>query len=228
MASTLRTCKYCNIKFNIEKEPFVQIPWGQLRSRYGHANCYKLAKQNGQEKETYEIWDPVTDTICFWCHKGMHKDANDVIVMPQLPNRYVHKQCNENHPANDEEKLILYIIKLFQLKEDYVLPKYQKQLKQYKEEYNFTYSGMLKALKYWYEVKKHPIDLNRGVGAIIQAYKPAYDYYYAIYMADLENQNKNFNDYIPKDIEIKIIPPEKQVIKRKLFTFLDEEKINAE
>ena len=228
MASTLRTCKYCNVKFNIEKEPFVQIPWGQLRSRYGHAKCYKLAKQNGQEKETYEIWDPVTDTICFWCHKGMHKDADDVIAMPQLPNRYVHKKCNENHPANDEEKLILYIIKLFQLKEDYVLPKYQKQLKQYKEEYNFTYSGMLKALKYWYEVKKHPIDLNRGVGAIIQAYKPAYDYYYAIYMADLENQNKNFNDYIPKDIEIKIIPPEKQVIKRKLFTFLDEEKINAE
>ena len=228
MASTLRTCKYCNVKFNIEKEPFVQIPWGQLRSRYGHANCYKLAKQNGQEKETYEIWDPVTDTICFWCHKGMHKDANDVIAMPQLPNRYVHKKCNESHPENDEEKLILYIIKLFQLKEDYILPKYQKQLKQYKEEYNFTYSGMLKALKYWYEVKKHPIDLNRGVGAIIQAYKPAYDYYYAIYMADLENQKKNFNDYIPKDIEIKIIPPEKQVIKRKLFTFLDEEKINAE
>ena len=35
-------------------------------------------------------------------------------------------------------------------------------------------------------------------------------------MSDLENQNKNFNDYIPKDIEIKILPPEKKVIKRKI------------
>jgi len=45
-------------------------------------------------------------------------------------------------------------------------------------------------------------------------------------MSDLENQNKNFNDYIPKDIEIKILPPEKKIIKRKLFTFLDEEELN--
>ena len=101
-----------------------------------------------------------------------------------------------------------------------------KQISSYIKEYNFTYSGMLKALKYWYEVKQHPVDLNRGVGIIPYIYKNAYDYYYAIYMSDLENQNKNFDDYIPKDIEIKILPPEKKIVKRKLFTFLDEEELN--
>jgi hypothetical protein len=48
---------------------------------------------------------------------------------------------------------MLYIIKLFKLKEDYILPKYMKQINSYAKDYNFSYSGMLKALKYWYEVK---------------------------------------------------------------------------
>lgn len=183
-------------------------------------------KEKGLEKATYTIWDPATSTNCFWCNAAIFTNQDDVMIMPQLPNRYVHKKCNDQHPKNDEEKLTLYMIKLFKLKDDYILPKYMKQLSSYVKEYNFTYSGMLKALKYWYEVKQHPVDLNRGVGIIPYIYKNAYDYYYAIYMSDLENQNKNFNDYIPKDIEIKILPPEKKIIKRKLFTFLDEEELN--
>ena len=86
---------------------------------------------------------------------------------------------------------------------------------------------MLKALKYWYDVKQHPVDLDRGVGIIPYIYKNAYDYYLALYLADQENQTKNFDDYIPKDIEVKIQPPERQLVKRKLFTFLDEEIENA-
>jgi hypothetical protein len=101
-----------------------------------------------------------------------------------------------------------------------------KQLSSYARDYNFTYSGMLKALKYWYEVKNHPVDLDKGVGIIPYVYKNAYDYYYALYIADIENQNKDFNNYIPKDIKIKITPPERQIVKRKLFNFLDEEELN--
>lgn len=148
--------------------------------------------------------------------------------MPQLPNRYVHKKCNEEHPNSDSEELTLYIIKLFKLKDDYILPKYMKQISAYARDYNFSYSGMLKALKYWYDVKQHPVDLDRGVGIIPYIYKNAYDYYLALYLADQENQTKNFDDYIPKDIEVKIQPPERQLVKRKLFTFLDEEIENAE
>ena len=108
--------------------------------------------------------------------------------MPQLPNRYVHKKCNEEHPNSDSEELTLYIIKLFKLKDDYILPKYMKQLSSYVKEYNFTYSGMLKALKYWYEVKKHPLDKTKGIGIIPYIYKEARDYYYALYLADLQNK----------------------------------------
>lgn len=225
------TCKYCKAKFNREKEAFVQIPpkTGGIRFSYAHGECYQKAVADGIEQKTgLKVWDPDKSTTCFWCHAAIQTDDKDIIPMPQLPNRYVHKKCNEVHPQDDKEKLMLYIIKLFKLKEDYILPKYMKQINSYAKDYNFSYSGMLKALKYWYEVKQHPVDLSRGVGIIITAYKPAYDYYYALYLSQQENEKKDFNKYIPQDINIKIVPPERQIPKRKLFTFLDKDEINDE
>lgn len=221
MASIV-TCKYCKKKFDKEKEPYVQIPHGSV-FRHGHAQCYIDAVENKTETETYKIWDPALTTSCFWCHQAIYKDADDVMPMPQLKNRYVHKACAEHHPANDKEELTVYIINLFKLKDDYILPRYAKQLTQYEKEYNFTYSGMLKALKYWYDVKKKPVDLDRGVGIIPYIYKNAYDYYYALWLADQENKQKDLNDYIPKDVVVVIPSPKREIEKRKLFSFLDQE-----
>lgn len=221
------TCKYCKQKFDRDKISFIQIPTKGITFRYAHGECYKKALENGTEKETYEIFDPIYDngTTCFWCKKAIRTTDKNVMPMPQLPNRYVHIKCNEQYPKDDLDKLTIYIIQLFKLKDDFIIPRYMKQIQSYKDNYNFTYSGMLKALKYWYEIKGKPIDLERGVGIIPYAYKQAYDYYLAIYMADLQNQNKNFNEYIPKDIEIKIIPPKRQAIKRNLFAFIEEDNI---
>ena len=217
-------CKYCKKQFDRDKELFVQIPWGTTRFRYGHADCYVKAVNEGIEKNKYQIWNPETATTCFWCHKAINKTDNIVIPMPELPNRWVHKTCAAQHPANDLEKLMLYIINLYNLKDNYIPQKYQKQLNQYEADYEFSYSGMLKALKYWYEVKKHPLDKTKGIGIIPYIYKEARDYYYALYLADLQNkQIKDFKEYIPKDVEVKIKPPQRQIDKRPLFTFLDEE-----
>ena len=216
-------CKYCGKQFDREKEPYVQIPFGKT-FRYGHDQCYIDAVNNKKEKEQYEIWDPKLSTTCFWCHKALFPNQPDVISMPQLKGRYVHKQCAEEHPKDDKEELTIYLIKLFKLKDDYILPKFMKQISQYEKEYNFTYSGMLKALKYWYEVKQHPVDTERGVGIIPYIYKNAYDYYYALWIADQQNQQiADFKSYIPKDIEVTIKSPQRILPKRKLFTFLDQE-----
>ena len=85
---------------------------------------------------------------------------------------------------------------------------------------------MLKALKYWYEVKRNPIDKDRGLGIIPYVYKQAYDYYYGIWLAAEQNKTKNMSEYIPKDIVIHVKPPERDIKKRKLFSFLDEEDEN--
>lgn len=221
-------CRYCKKQFDRDKEPFVQIPWGKV-FRYGHGSCYTKAVNEGTEKNIYKIWNPAKASTCFWCHKAIEIDNPKVIPMPELPNRYVHIECSKKHPENDLEKLMIYIIQLYKLKENYIPPAQMKQVTQYEQEYEFTYSGMLKALKYWYEVKKNPLDMNRGIGIIPYIYKQAKEYYYALYLSDLQNQQiKNYNEFIPKDIEVKIKPPERKIQKRNLFSFLDEDNINGE
>ncbi len=121
----------------------------------------------------------------------------------------------------------IFLIDLFKLKDDYILPRYMKQLTQYMQNYNFTMSGMLKALKYWYKVKGNPVDLNRGVGIIPYVYKQAYDYYYALYMANEKNYKiEDFKKYIPEDINIQIKPPERKIEKHEMFTFLDKDDVS--
>lgn len=53
----------------------------------------------------------------------------------------------------------------------------------YIREYQYTYSGMLKALVYFYEVKgNNKNKANGGIGIIPFIYKDAYNYYYNLWM----------------------------------------------
>ena len=148
----------------------------------------------------------------------------DVVELPNLFGRYAHKKCAEEHPKDDREKMMIYLIQLYKFKDDMRWPSLLQQAEQIAKDYNFTYSGMMKALDYFYRVKQHPIDKNKGVGIIPYTYKQAYDYYYALWQAEEQNKQKNLNDYIPKDIVVVIPSPQRDIQKRKLFTFLDEEK----
>lgn len=100
----------------------------------------------------------------------------------------------------------------------------------YIREYQYTYSGMLKALVYFYEVKgNNKNKANGGIGIIPFIYKDAYNYYYNLWMIQQSNKDKNIIDYVPKLKEIKIPIPKKEPRKRSVFTFLDEqEDLNAE
>lgn len=224
-------CRYCKKKFDREKEPFVQIPVGTKGTvfRYAHPDCYLKEFNEGRVKEVYKIWNPKTASTCFWCHKALDTTDSNVIPLPDLPDRWAHKGCAQIHPENDLEILMIYILKLFKSKDNFIPPGLMKQLNQYEQDYEFTYTGMLKALKYWYEVKKHPIDIHRGVGIIPLIYKEAKEYYYALYLAQLQNDKiTDFTEYIPKDIEVKILSPQRKAEKRNLFSFLDEDNINGE
>lgn len=110
------------------------------------------------------------------------------------------------------------------LKVDYIDARVRKQIKQYREEYNYTYSGIHKALVYFYEVKGNPTEkANGGIGIVPYVYQNAYNYYLAIWQAQQRNQDKVLHDYTPKVKEIVIPRPQRKVKKRELFTFLDEE-----
>ena len=129
------------------------------------------------------------------------------------------KKLQEN---KDREELYDYIMKLFNI--SFVDPKIQKQIKKYIEENNYTYSGIKKALVYFFEIKGNSVEkANGGIGIVPYVYTQAYNYYYSLWLAQQKNEDKVVQEYIPKVKEIVIPIPEKNPRKRKLFSFLDDE-----
>ena len=97
-------------------------------------------------------------------------------------------------------------------------------MKRYKEELNFTYSGILNTLRYCYEVKGNSIEkANNSIGIVEYQYQNAYNYYYSIWLANQNNKDKVIENYVPVQREIHIPVPQRNLRKRKLFSFLDEE-----
>ena len=169
---------------------------------------------------------------CVYCGKVFDRDK---VACVQVSNRrYAHKECSEGEMQRlskeelDKQKLEEYIVKL--LGADYVTARVHKQINQYVKEYNFTYSGIHKALVYFYEVQKHSTDkANGGIGIIPYVYEDAYKYYYNLQAIQNKNKEKNISNYQPKIFTVKIPPPKRKERKHKIFNFLDEEeKINEQ
>lgn len=147
---------------------------------------------------------------CVYCKKRFDRDKIDTTQISAR--RYAHKECvekNQKEKSQEEqdlEKLEQYIMKLFD--EPYINARIKKQIKDYKAMYNYTYSGMLKSLIWFYEIKGNSIEkANGGIGIIPFIYKDALQYYYSLYLAKLSNENKNIEEYKPKIKYIEITPP---------------------
>lgn len=77
-----------------------------------------------------------------------------------------------------------------------------KQIKEYKEEYGYKYSGMLLTLKYFYEIQENPVKYNDGVGIIPYIYEEAKEYY--LDQQRIRKEAKNIKEISKKEnIEIK-------------------------
>lgn len=163
---------------------------------------------------------------CVYCKKKFDRDKLPFVQVSAK--RYAHKECSDQEAARllkeeaDKIALETYIIELLKL--DYVTPRIRKQLNTYMEQYGYTYSGMRKALVYFYEVKGNSVEkANGGVGIIPYVYQDAYNYYYALWEAQQLNKDKPIETYIPQEEIIRIPSPQRRIKKRKLFSFLDEE-----
>ena len=210
-------CYYCSNKFDRDKVDHVRV--GQRR--YAHASCAEKAAMLKGEDAPVVIAAGST-VVCHYCKKSFNKEQ---VPYEQLSEtRYAHKTCHlkeMTRERTDEEKLNDYVMDLFHM--DYVPPLVKKQLNTYMEQYKYTYSGMLKALTYWYDIKKNPFQPDKGVAILPFVYKQAYDYYYAIWEARQRNEGKNIADYVPVVREIRIPIPQRNIEKPNLFSFLDEE-----
>lgn len=154
--------------------------------------------------------------------------------------RYIHQTCLEAYnqaQANKPQKKITktkekdqklieleeYICKLFHV--EFVPPKIQKQIKQMHTEFNYTYSGMLKSLIYFYEIQGHGDIEKYGqtINIISWVYEDAKKYFYTLYLAQLTNQSLTKEQVKTKIVEYTIPSPQHKKRELKLFTFEEDE-----
>lgn len=163
--------------------------------------------------------------ICIYCKKQFDRDKEPTKQVSVR--RYAHLTCWEDHLANmtqeekDIEAFYDYVKNLFGEEYNYILTK--KLAERFVKENNYTYSGMLKTLKWYYEKEGHSLDKSNGsIGIIPYIYKQALNYYYNLYQAQLVNKEKNISNFImPKEKEIIIESP--RVYVRPPHLWLEEE-----
>lgn len=212
------TCPYCKARFDRDKEEYALIS----ARRYAHATCMLREAEKDPKYVKKEIIDPTDNVTCAYCKKPLSKKDADCVMISN--GKYVHKACQEleeKREKTDREKLEDYIKQLFNT--SYVEPRVKAQIKKYVEELNFTYSGIQKALYYYYEIKNgDKSKANGGIGIVPYIYRDAYNYHYNLWLAQQKNKDIEIELYTPKVKEIVIPLPQRKVKKRPLFTFLDE------
>lgn len=162
---------------------------------------------------------------CLYCGKQFDRDIEPTKQVSVR--RYAHIKCWEEHQTNlsqeekDIEAFYEYTKNLFKENYNYILTK--KLAENYIKENNYTYSGMLKTLKWYYEKEGHSIDKSNGsIGIIPYIYKQALNYYYSLYQAQLINKEKNISNFIlPKEKVIKIESP--RIYTRQPYMWLEED-----
>ena len=160
---------------------------------------------------------------------GVSFDRDKIQAVKAGARRYAHHTCMPDGelvplqlPQVDPEleKLVEYTKNL--LGKDYNAARVKKQIKDFKDEYGYSYSGMLKSLVYFYEVKGNSKDkANGGIGIVPFIYNDAYNYYLNLFLANQQNINKDVKSYTSKVKEITIKAPV-IAISKKLFNFDDE------
>lgn len=157
------------------------------------------------------------NVICKICGKTFDRDKISCALVSAR--RYAHLECIEKQKGvlSDKDKLETYIKELFHIA--YVSPKIQKQINNYVEQYKFTYSGILKTLIYYFEIRNGDISkANGGIGIVGYVYEEAKNYYRKIAEANNKNLDIQINN---NDLEIVITPKELKPLKKKKFDFLD-------
>lgn len=165
--------------------------------------------------------------ICSKC--GAKFDRDKVQAVRTGARRYAHATCDPNNTdfvpllVKEEDpdltKLKDFINQLYGKNANWA--QINRQIKIYTTENNYTYSGILKSLVYFYQVKGNSIDKsNYALGIVPFVYQDAYNYYYSLFLAQNQNEKKDIKSFVTKVKEITIPLPKINLPKR-LFKFLD-------
>ena len=192
---------------------------------------------------------------CPICEKKFDKDKVPCTIYNAR--RYAHKECypmgelyvpkqvskvpkvqpelmEEESNEKDEEliKLEEYIKKLFKV--DKISFLIEQQIKRYHDEYKFTYNGIAKSLKYFFEIKGNPTDKDNshGIGIVPYIYDDSRNYYLNMLMRKnimFETSKMLEQNRLRDKKEVVVInEPEVRKLKKSKFSFLDTDSIEEE
>lgn len=154
---------------------------------------------------------------CLYCGEKFDRLSEPNV---KIGRRYAHKKCYEAQDSEvlkeqrDKHEFFEYIKEIYG--SDYNFVSISKQAESYIKQYNFTYSGMLKSLKWFYDVKQHSKESSNGrIGIIPYIYEDAKKYYYNLYLA--QQRNKEVEGYTLEVKEIVITSPRMFTAPPKLF-----------
>lgn len=163
---------------------------------------------------------------CAICGKTF--DTNVIQAVRHGARRYAHQTCYPEGepiplgPEADPDMINLknYINQIYGDSANWAL--INRQIKKFTQENKYSLSGILKSLVFFYDIKKNPVEKSQGgIGIVPYCYQDAYNYYYALYMAQVSNQDKVVQNNNFREITIK--PPKRRKRKLKLFNLGEEE-----
>lgn len=215
------TCVYCRGRLDIDKDEHIDVPTGKV-----HKTCYEARQQ---AKATVEQRVPTPAPVekkpaerksrkadmrkCPYCDKMFDITKEDYCVTKSR--RYAHKECYDKYYNEDDDKVEdIYTF----LREEVLITcdraQCERQRKNFITKFGYTNEGILKALKYFYKVKKQsPEKSGNRIGIVPYVYNEAKAYY-----DSLEKRQKQLTKTAvdqmkkkPRVIEVKL--PEKPVDK---------------
>jgi hypothetical protein len=158
-------------------------------------------------------------------------DRDKIQAVKTGARRYAHATCDPNNKdlvpllIKEEDKdlkaLKDCINKIYGKSANWIL--INKQIKDFQKDYNYSLSGILKTLLWFYEIKGNsPEKSNGGIGIVPFAYNDAFNYYYNLFVAQSQNENIDIEGYTTKVREITIpLPAIKE--KKRFFNLEDDE-----
>ena len=166
--------------------------------------------------------------ICPAC--GQKFDRDKIQAVKVGARRYGHASCYPDNKdfvpleIKEEDKDLTalkdYISKKYGAKANW--PLINKQIKDFQSK-GFTLSGILKSLVWFYDVKRNSVEnSNGGIGICEYCYQDAYNYYYSLFIAQSQNENKDFKSILNKVKEI-VIPVPKVREEKRMFKLQDDE-----
>jgi len=178
-------CRRCKIELEKDKRE-------KIGNGYYCYECYPIVLEEKKEKE-----ESKNKTKCKVCSKEVNKTE-----CVKKGSKYVCKECSDklDRETKAYKDLVDYTLKIFNT--DKVDGLVLKHIKDYKDNYNYTYGGIQYTLWYCKEILKMSFDQKYGLGIVKMKYIEAENYFIST-QKRIEN-SVNAKHYEKREITIKL------------------------